>query len=222
EWDDDEAERTRNLLRRIGPTLRVDLLLDLGTVADRPDAAKEALRALDALFPLAPWRTVAVLAGGYPDNGTLNGMWHRGRAEPDRADRETWRQLTRADRPWLRHVHYGDYGPFAAESIAAEHRGGGGPPWGMLRYTTDRTWLVAKAPTRGPDRAERVRAAARWLVESGAWRGPRASSGDTWLRDCAHGTGSDGTGNTGTWNTIAHTQHMSFVVAELRRAAGEG
>src|SRR5690606_37042935 len=102
------------------------------------------------------------------------------------------------------------------------HRGGGGPPWGMLRYTTDRTWLVARVPTGGPDRAERVRAAARWLVESDAWRGPLVSAGDTWLRDCAHGAGGDGTGNAGTWNRAAYARHMSFVVAELRRAAGEG
>ncbi|MCB5181955.1 hypothetical protein LG632_21565 [Streptomyces sp. SMC 277] len=51
-WDAGTAEAVRSLLARAEPAVRADLLLDLGGVlADRPDAGKQALRALDALVP---------------------------------------------------------------------------------------------------------------------------------------------------------------------------
>ncbi|OON82071.1 hypothetical protein GBW32_05175 [Streptomyces tsukubensis] len=51
-WNDELAERTAALLDRTDPEARMDLLLDLQAVLPgRPDAGKEALRALDALVP---------------------------------------------------------------------------------------------------------------------------------------------------------------------------
>ncbi|MGW1915732.1 hypothetical protein ACWCQS_34690 [Streptomyces sp. NPDC002076] len=54
EWSDPAAADVDALLDRLPAGHRADLFLDLGTVlTDRPDAAKEPLRALDALVPLA-------------------------------------------------------------------------------------------------------------------------------------------------------------------------
>lgn len=65
---DELAAHTEALLAYVGAGVPVDLLLDLQAVLPaRPDAAKEAMRALDELVPLAAWRTVALLSGGFPD-----------------------------------------------------------------------------------------------------------------------------------------------------------
>lgn len=52
EWDGSTTEEIGRLLAQTGPGVPVDLLLDLGdVVTSRPDAGKEALRALDTLLP---------------------------------------------------------------------------------------------------------------------------------------------------------------------------
>ncbi|WP_159024565.1 beta family protein [Streptomyces scabiei] len=68
EWDGATVDAVGGLLARLDREVPVDLLLDVGTVLPgRPDAGKEALRALDALVALADnWRTVAVLGGAFP------------------------------------------------------------------------------------------------------------------------------------------------------------
>ncbi|MFC5811595.1 hypothetical protein [Streptomyces heilongjiangensis] len=46
----------------------------------------------------------------------------------------------------------------------------GGPPWGVLRYTTDSSYVV-RTVTRGPDRIAVNRAAARRITELPEFRG---------------------------------------------------
>ncbi|MFC9244723.1 hypothetical protein ACFT7S_12025 [Streptomyces sp. NPDC057136] len=50
--------------------------------ADRDEAAKEALRALDALMPLAPWRT-AMLSSAFPVVTADNAGARPSRGTPD-------------------------------------------------------------------------------------------------------------------------------------------
>ncbi|MFF4475771.1 hypothetical protein ACFY1A_01850 [Streptomyces sp. NPDC001520] len=79
EWHDRDIPCLCALLDRACPIGTVDLFLHLGAVPpSRRDAAKEALRALDVLVPLAPWRTVFVVAGGFPEppEGFLESAWH--------------------------------------------------------------------------------------------------------------------------------------------------
>jgi hypothetical protein len=94
----------------------------------------------------------------------------------------------------------------------------GGEVFFTMRYTTRDGFLVGRAPTRDTarvDRIDRVRATARWIVRSDAFRGPGHSEGESWLHTCAHGHGSNGSGNAETWNRVGHIQHMSFVVNEI-------
>ncbi|MEV5881408.1 hypothetical protein AB0L74_01510 [Streptomyces sp. NPDC052020] len=217
-WNDGLAERTAALLARTDPEVRVDLLLDLQAVRPgRPDAGKEALRALDALVPLTSWRTVAALAGGFPDD--IDGLLERDRGDADRIDWETWYEIRASGRSYAEAVRYGDYGTLPARNLSRAADDGDRSPFGLLRYTTARSFLLARfwAGKRGETGV--TREAARWITESPDFRGEGASKGDLWYRQCARTTGSKGTGNAGTWNKVGNVQHMTYVVRCLSEDA---
>lgn len=95
-----------------------------------------------------------------------------------------------------------------------------GPPYGLLRYTAPYDFLIARAPLRGPDRADRVRAMARRIVTYEAFRGiedTTAGDGERWLYTCAYGDGSTGSGNAEKWIQVGHLQHMNYVARQLPR-----
>ncbi|WP_405822997.1 hypothetical protein OG705_24265 [Streptomyces sp. NBC_00838] len=111
-WDDAVAVATHRVLDLVNADadgLPLDLLLDLHRVFDeRPDAGKEALRALDALHPLADWRDVTTLSGSYPDHpGEFTAYGVRG--EAGRADWELWHELRHSGRDYAPLIRYGDY-----------------------------------------------------------------------------------------------------------------
>ncbi|MFJ9647472.1 beta family protein [Streptomyces sp. NPDC101206] len=216
EWDGAAALAVRDLLARADQAVETDLLLDLGAVlADRAEAVKEALRALDALMPLIPWRTAAVLSGAFPDV-TADKLEHGLHSEP-RMDWHTWRGLSDSGRGYASWLSYGDYGIQPVRALAREASDGrGGPPWGTLRYTTEESYVLAKVLARGEDRTTVNRTAARQLTELPDFRGAAAGAGESWLRDCAHGRGPDGTGNATVWLRVGNVQHMSYVVRSLR------
>ncbi|WP_392668455.1 hypothetical protein [Streptomyces sp. LN785] len=133
EWDGATALGVGDLLARADRAVETDLLPDPGSVpADRDEAAKEALRALDALMPLTPWRTATVLSRVFP--AVTAGMLEHGlRAEP-RMDRRTWCELSDSGRSYVRRLSHGDYGIQSVRALAREASSGrGGPPWGTLR-----------------------------------------------------------------------------------------
>lgn len=194
------------------PPEQLDLVLDLGPVDETTDASKVALAALDLMGGLLPWRTI-VLAGGafprmsaVPDDGGLLTL-----------PRHDWHihQLVRAARPGFADtLLYGDYSTEHALSANIPSVPQPGPPWGLMRYTGEDAYLTGRAPTRGPHRADRVRAMARRIVENEAFR-PDASDGERWLNACTHGDGGPGSGNAETWIQVGHSQHMSLIVHQL-------
>ncbi|MFK8910277.1 beta family protein [Streptomyces sp. YS-3] len=209
----DVVERVRDLLARADLAVRVDLLLDLVAVlADRPDAGKEALRALDALVSLAPWRTVAVIGGGMP--ALTAELMDQGLHDEPRTDWTLWCETAESGRPYLSLLTYGDYGIQAASDLARVPQGKGGPPWGALRYTTDRSFVIVKMLARGEGHATNNRFMARHLLDSPGFRKPSTSAGEAWIRDCAQGSG--GTGTFSTWLWVGNAQHMTYVVQSLR------
>ncbi|WP_405548377.1 beta family protein [Streptomyces globisporus] len=216
EWDDHAAHAVRALLARLDPADEADLLLDLGTVlGDRPDAGKEALRAFDALMPLTPWRTAALLSGGFPS--VTAKMLEEGLRAEARTDWRAWRELSVAARGYVPWLSFGDYGIQSPRAIAREpSAGGGGPAWGVLRYTTAESFVLAKVLARGEDRTAVNRAAARRLLELPDFRGAVGGAGESWLRDCARGHGTKGTGNASVWLRVGNLQHMTYVVRSLR------
>ncbi|MDH6625677.1 hypothetical protein M2271_003488 [Streptomyces sp. LBL] len=214
EWDGAAVEGVSSLLARFDREVPVDLLLDLGGVLPgRPDAGKDALRALDALVALTDdWRTIAVLGGGAPQ--ATDDMLELGQPhEEPRADWDMWHEIRAGRRERLSRLRYGDYGVQPPTALAQEP-GGGGPPWGVLRYTTDRTYVLCKVLNQGPDRTAGIRAAAGQICDLSEFRGAVASAGETWLRDCADGpmTDGEGSGNHTQWLWAGNVQHMTYVV----------
>ncbi|MET9060665.1 beta family protein [Streptomyces antibioticus] len=212
EWNDGTASDVRELLDRLPANHPAALFLDLCTVLpDRPEAAKEALRALDSLIPLTSWHTVTVVAGGFPEPPAdfREGVPY----EAPRTDWETWHEIQHGERPYLPRLRYGDYGIHPATYVTQTPPArGGGPPWGILRYTTARSYHLSKVP-HGRQYDDANREAARCLTRLADFRGAEAGSGERWLRDRTEGSVS--TGNHSTWNKVGNIQHMSFVVRSL-------
>ncbi|MER5785431.1 beta family protein [Streptomyces mobaraensis] len=218
EWDGRHRENVRGLLSRTGPEVPVDLLLDMGAVLDdRPDAGKEALRALDALMPLAVWRSAALLGGAFP-RATAD-MLEKGSCEGSRAEWRMWHEVRATGRAYAPLLRYGDYGVQPPSALGQDPAPGrkGGPPWGVLRYTTDSSYLLFKTLTRGPDRIAVNRGAARRIVRLPEFRGAGAGQGEAWLSDCANGPLSTGEGMGGPteWLRAGNLQHMTYVVRSL-------
>lgn len=218
EWDGHLGEHVRDLLDRTGPEVPVDLLLDMGAVLDdRRDAGKEALRALDALMPLTAWRNAVLLGGAFPR--VTADMVEQGRCEAGRAEWRMWHEVRATGRAYAPLLGYGDYGVQSPNALAQAPAPGrkGGPPWGVLRYTTGSTYLFVKTLTRGADRIAVNRGAARRIVESPEFRGAGAGPGEEWLSDCANGPLSTGEGVGGPteWLRAGNLQHMTYVVRSL-------
>ncbi|MEU6193466.1 hypothetical protein [Streptomyces sp. NPDC047061] len=193
---------------------RTDLILDMGAVMDGDETVKDAIAALDLLGTLLPWRMVVLTSGAFPrfheERGRLSAY------EVRRHDLDLDRAVRRA-RPGLPgSVVYGDY---SVEHVSAANIPPGddpyGPPWGLLRYTTHDSYLIARAPMRGREHVERVRATARWITEAGGFRGAEYGDGERWLHECAAGEGAKGSGNPETWIRVGHLQHMAFAVNQL-------
>ncbi|MFJ2510826.1 beta family protein [Streptomyces griseoviridis] len=218
EWDDHLGETVRRLVAGAGLEVPVDLLLDMGTVRDdRPDAGKEARRALDSLIPLAAWRGVSLLGGGFPQ--VTAERLETGACEESRAEWRMWHEVRAASTTYARGLGYGDYGVQPPDALAQPPAPGrrGGPAWGVLRYTTATSYLLFRTSTRGTDRVTVNRAAARRIVELPEFRGAPAGQGEQWLSDCANGpmSSSRGVGGPKEWLRAGNVQHLTYVVRSL-------
>ncbi|GGT02568.1 hypothetical protein GCM10010271_00320 [Streptomyces kurssanovii] len=189
---------------------QLDLLLDVGAVNDFAEAGKRSLMALDLLGTLLPWRSVTLLSGAFPEHDPAR---EPALSTPPRLDRALHAQV-RAARPRQRL----DYGDYSVEHVRSANRPADsawyGPPWSLLRYTLPDRFLVARAPARGPERADQVRSTARRIVEHESYRrvpSVHRGSAEAWLESCAYGTGPAGTGTPETWARIGHTQHLTYI-----------
>jgi hypothetical protein len=212
--DEPQSTELLSLMDRLRlPPPSVDLILDIGAVSDAAEAGKTATAALDLLGTLAPWRTVVLTSGAFPRVHDSPGAESSYVAQ--RHDHHVY-EAVRAARPaFPRAVAYGDYSVENAFSANIPHVRAPGPPWGVMRYSTPDGFMIGRVPTRGNERADRVRAMARWITCSDAFRGAEYGDGERWLHECAQGEGSKGTGNAETWIKVGHMQHMSFVVNQL-------
>ncbi|MFE9541488.1 beta family protein [Streptomyces sp. NPDC006639] len=142
--------------------------------------------------------------------------------EPHRFDWDIWHMMLHAGasagEAVVPLVTYGDYGAQHTRGADQSTDRRGGQPWGLLRYTTERTFLLAKAATVGEEWAAGIRSLARQIVETQDYRGARFSDGDCWLDRCARGTSKAATGDAEAWLQAGHSQHMTYVVGQLREA----
>lgn len=212
--DELRAAELLSLINRLClPPSAVDLILDLGAVPDAAESGKTAIAALDVLGALAPWRTVVLTSGAFPRVHDLPGAETAYVAQ--RHDRHVYGAVRAARPEFPRTVVYGDYSVEHAFSANIPHVRAPGPPWGVMRYTAPDGFMIGRVPTRGNDRVDRVRAMARWITESEAFRGAGYGDGEDWLHECAQGEGSKGSGNAETWIKVGHLQHMNFVMNQL-------
>jgi hypothetical protein len=198
------------------PPSHLDLLLDVGPIADTAEAGKKALAGIDLLGSLIAWRRVAVTSGAFPR--ATQGLDAQPTGFAERYDWQLDRALREARPEFPRAILYGDYSVEHACRANIPTVRQPGPGWGLLRYTTPDGFLVAMAPTRGPYRDYRARAMARWIVESDDFRGIDglgASEAERWLYACAYGYGARNAGNAEKWIQVGHIQHLSFVVQQL-------
>ncbi|WP_086832487.1 hypothetical protein [Streptomyces sp. NRRL B-24572] len=209
------AEALCRLLERIAfARCPLDLLIDLGAVDEDQGADHTALRVLNVLAPLHPWRTVVLLAGAFPR--TCPETYGPPLAETCRADRLLPELLRHTGGgPGPRPVH-GDYGAHDAASADRVSDTGEDPFRGALRYTAEQAFLIGEVPAESGHHL-RVRALAREIVASPCFRGAEYSEGDRWLRACADGRGLPGTGHPDVWICAGHSQHLTHVARELRR-----
>ncbi|MCE7080382.1 beta family protein [Streptomyces sp. ST2-7A] len=218
EWRESSAEVVRTLVGRLDPATRVDLLLDLSVVSgDRPEAAKEALRALDALVPLASWRTVVVLAGGFPEPAPVSAGYEW--VEEARTERLVWREVLAAGRAYSPLLAPGDYAVRSPSVLEAPVRDQGEKRHtGTLRYTTEDSFVICRMWHRGRRRDEMNRETLRRLVGLPEFRGTAAGAGETWLWNAARGHddfgGPVGTGAHADWIRIGTVQHLTRAVRE--------
>ncbi|UUU34351.1 beta family protein [Streptomyces sp. CA-210063] len=211
--DDGQQAQLAQLIDRLClPPSRLDLLLDVGPITDAVESGKRALAGLDLFGSLVAWRRVVLTAGAFPR--AMQDL----DVQPTRAaelyERQLHRSLREARPEFPRTVVYGDYSVEHAcrANIPAVRQPG--PGWGLLRYSTPDGFLIARAPTRGPDHVERARAMARWIVESDGFRGlggTGVSEAERWLHACAYGSGPRNAGSAEKWIQIGHIQHLSFV-----------
>ncbi|MEU0049013.1 hypothetical protein [Streptomyces sp. NPDC006309] len=117
---------------------------------DRPDAAKEALRALDALMPLAVRRSATPLGGGL--SRITADKLEGGACEQSTAEWRMWQEAHATGRAYAPLLGYGDYGVQHPSVLAQAPAPGrkGGPPWGVLHYTTDSSHVLVRTLTRAP------------------------------------------------------------------------
>ncbi|MFI7295738.1 hypothetical protein [Streptomyces sp. NPDC050121] len=213
--DEPCSTRLLELLDRLClPVSQTDLILDMGAATEGDETAKNAIAALDLLGTLRRWRTVVLTSGAFPR--TPDQPATAVRYEVRRHDRQLHHAVRVARPGFPTRVMYGDYSvehAFSANAPSGDDQYG--PPWGLLRYTTPDSFLIARAPLRGRERVDRVRAAARWITESGWFRGADHSAGERWLHACAGGEGSGGSGNAETWIKAGHIQHLNFAVHQL-------
>ncbi|MGW0837719.1 beta family protein [Streptomyces prunicolor] len=215
--DEGRQAQLADLIDRLRvPPSHLDLLLDVGPIADTAEAGKKALEGLDRLGSLIAWRRVVITSGAFPR--TLHGLDAQPTRRAERHDRQLYRALREARPDFPRTVLHGDYSVEHACRANIPTVRQPGPGWGLLRYTTPDSFLVARAPTRGPHRDDRARAMARWIVESDDFRGidgVGASEAERWLYACAYGDGARNAGNAEKWIQVGYIQHLSFVVQSL-------
>lgn len=223
-WDGSVAERLCRLLERTESAVRadrMDLLLDLaGIHEDRPDVAKQALRALDELVPLMPWRTIAPIGGGVTqpeEDEFLDDLFR----EPRREWR-AWQAITGSGRPYAASLTYGDYGVQPADFVARKSSWDQkDASWGVLRYTVEDAYVAAKMMRGGPNPVARNRKTLKRLLRLPGFREPTKESAEEWLHDTAweKRLRKDGwpakTGNFHDWLTVGNGQHMTYVVRTL-------
>jgi Beta protein len=198
------------LLQRFGLADReADLILDLGPLNENEGRdTSRALRFLQAIPNLESWRTLAVVAAGFPVN--LMGFPQSTISAIRREEWDLWQGLIRDPRV-NRMLVFGDYGIAHPEHTEVDPRKM--TTSACIRYTSDDSWVIYRG--RGLRRYgfQQFHDVARTLVGHASYRGPEFSWGDNYIADCARRQ--VGCGNLMTWRKVGTSHHIAFVNQQL-------
>jgi hypothetical protein len=202
----------------------VDLLIDYGPITEdiRKTIQVALIAQINALPLLREWRSLTFAASAFPQN--LAQLDRGALAMIPRSEWTIWTYLARHKARIGRLPDFGDYAVAHPDVVDVDPRLMRMSP--NIRYAHDESWIVAKGAAlprksdtkRNPPSREQYPALCRAIVESEYWRGADYSRGDTFIAQCAEGSGA--TGNATTWRRVGTDHHLTTVVRQLasRRA----
>lgn len=198
------AESLLNILS-VAPA-DADLIIDLQAL----DAAQSVLRtALPLAWKasnLAEWRSVVLLATGFPiDLSEVS----PGIGTIPRSEWLLWRALA----PRIR-SRFGDYGISHSDIRELDPRVM--KVSASIRYTADSEWLIFRGRSLRDPRFggfEQFRSLSTQIVNHPVYSGMEYSWGDRYIYNCA--LGSEGPGNLTVWRQVGTNHHITHVVRQL-------
>lgn len=193
---------------------QVDHLVDLGEVAKDTALATAVDRAVSALLTSAElgWRSVTLLAGGWPSRRRLS-LPPAVTVLP-RNDAALWTKV-QAALPAVP-LGFGDFGVRARTAIGS---GGRGAPAPYLRYTVEDTWELRRWPKTVEGGVETIQPLCQELIRSASYLryGPAYSWGDAEIARAGERRASAADRRSPTaWVAWSVSHHLAVVAERLR------
>ncbi|QTZ95766.1 beta family protein [Streptomyces auratus] len=207
----DIRERVRELLRDSEVEAEtVDLLLDLGSLGDPAEAIDRGVRAVEALGAMVPWRNLVLVSGAFPASSQ---GWQRDQvSRVPRPERSVWQAVAEQTRVG-RGLVYGDYS-IVHPGKAAQVSSGPVTILGKVLYTAPEEYLVVKGRAINVYGTEQMHRLAARISRHPLFRGQAFSAGEHYIADCAEQRATPGMPER--WVRAGHTQHLTFVIDQLR------
>lgn len=187
------------------------LILDLGYIP-QDSMAREAL-VLPALLrrvaTLGQWKSLTLTGCGLPETVQSN---DEELAKYPRTEWELFQSVRDEVSRLTKRLDFGDYtitNPNLVELNPKLMK-----PSPKLVYTTNTDWLVAKGKSKRG--WKQMYALAAKIRDSGKFKGPEFSEGDSQIATCAAGEGT--TGNSTTWKQAGTNHHVTLVASQVAKS----
>ncbi|WP_405976513.1 beta family protein [Streptomyces sp. NBC_00988] len=206
------AEQVAELAKRSAVAVEaMDLLLDLGAIADAAQAGEYGARAVAELGRLRPWRSVVLLAGSFP--ASLQQLARDQVTRLPRHEVPVWRAV-RENSGLDERLVYGDYS-VVHPGKPAQTTTGPVTILGRVLYSDPQDFLVVKGRNMAVYGTAQMPALASRITTDPAFRGRGFSEGERYLADCVAGQESPGLPER--WIRAGHTQHLAQTVEQVAR-----
>lgn len=212
-----DRDRIDAFLAAVGVDERaVDLIADLDKLEEERADIDPLAELIDGLSQRSkPWRSVTLLAGGYPSKPAFHDdRW----IDCPRFEWLTYTKVATSLRRQKKLVPaYGDYGIINPKATPTSGSGGGGGTRPIIRYCLHGSWRIRRAPeVMRKGAVSKYFDLARECVTSSIFMGRDFSDGDRYIDDRAMGL-AETAGNASSYITVDTNHHIAFVVAQLRR-----
>lgn len=193
------------------PHKDVHLLLDFKDIrsSDIAKLTRKVVRIIDQLHKIASWRTLTIVASGFPDS--LSSVKADSTAEINRIEFLLWRAVI-TDKTLKRHPSFGDYGivhPILLDIDPRTMRSSA-----KIRYTLNDKWLVVKGHSlKKEPKFKQYHDLSIRLTNKKEFIGSHFCWGDDYVTKCAIRT--VGSGNLETWVKVDTNHHLTFVSEQI-------